>query len=149
MRKKLLIAGAFWLCLSAAQAQAVYKCTTNGHTAYSEEPCVGATVVDTTPTEGMDKSSGHVMKGADVQNKEFQDQFAKMIEPATGMTPEQMDVYRRRVKLPAKDQAQCKKLDEQLPEAEQADQRATGDKTKAQADVSLYLLRKQYRDLHC
>ena len=36
-----------------AQAQAVYKCQSQGKTTYSREPCPGAVVVDTTPSRGF------------------------------------------------------------------------------------------------
>ena len=40
-------------------AQPVYKCKSpQGKVAYSHEPCVGAQVVDTTPTQGLDRSMG-------------------------------------------------------------------------------------------
>lgn len=40
-----------------AQAQAVYKCQSQGKTTYSGEPCPGAVVVDTTPSRGFQSPS--------------------------------------------------------------------------------------------
>lgn len=49
---------------TAASAQ-VYRCEHGGKVSYSDEPCVGAKVVDATPTQGMDKMAGSTSKGAE------------------------------------------------------------------------------------
>ena len=47
------------LCSAAtwAQAQAVYKCQSQGKTTYSQEACPGGVVVDTTPSRGVQSPS--------------------------------------------------------------------------------------------
>ncbi|MBS0315631.1 MAG: DUF4124 domain-containing protein, partial [Proteobacteria bacterium] len=135
MKKSMLIAAAMGLALGSAHAGGlpVYKCKYQGHTEYTQEPCLSGTVVDTTPTRGIDKSTGTIRKGADVQRQEFQEGFANMVKPATGMTPEQLEQYGRRIKLAPKDREECSRLDQQMPEAESQDQ-GTTPAGKAQAD---------------
>ncbi|MCY1228700.1 hypothetical protein D9M72_410300 [compost metagenome] len=59
-----------------------------------------------------------------------------------------MDVMRRRFKLPAREQGECRQLDARLPELEAATRRDTG-ASQAKADVDLYQARKRYFDLKC
>lgn len=137
------------LSASSTYAQPkVYRCETNGKVSYSDAPCVGAKVIDATPTQGMDKMGGSSRKGREVQQDEFHRQFDKALRPLHGRSHEEMNVARRRVHLPAGDQAQCSHLDRQLPALEADASRATGE-AKPKADVELYKARKRFFDLKC
>lgn len=104
---------------AVAQAQSVYRCETQGRIGYSHEPCVGAKVIDTTPTQGLDKSTGASRKGHDVRREELNRKLNEAMRPLTGMSHEQTKVFERRFKLPASAQAECKLLDMRLPDQEQ------------------------------
>ena len=40
-------------------ASVIYRCEAGGKVVYSDEPCMGARVVDATPNSGVDSLSGH------------------------------------------------------------------------------------------
>ncbi|HWT19436.1 MAG TPA: DUF4124 domain-containing protein [Variovorax sp.] len=134
--------------LPASAAPPVYRCETAGKVSYSDSPCVGAKVIDATPNQGVDQMSGKSRKGNDVQRTELNHAFDDALRPLTGKSRDEMDVMRRRVKLPPRDQGECRQLDARLPELEAATLRETG-ATKARADVDLYQARKHYFDLKC
>ncbi len=134
--------------VSASAAPPVYRCETAGKVSYSDSPCVGAKVIDATPNQGVDQMSGKSRKGRDVQRTELNHAFDDALRPLTGKSRDQMDVMRQRIKLPARDQGECRQLDARLPELEAAAQRETG-ASKAKADVDLYQTRKRYFDLKC
>ena len=52
-----------------------------GKVAYSDEPCAGATVVDKTPTQGLDKITGTYKKDAEVQKIELHKAMAEALNP--------------------------------------------------------------------
>lgn len=131
-----------------AQAQSVSRCESQGRVGYSHEPCVGAKVVDTTPTQGLDKSTGVSLKGRDVQREELNRSFDEAVRPITGRSHEQAKVLERRFKLPASAQAECKLLDERLPDQEHAVRTSTP-AAKAEAEVPLFLSRRRFHDLGC
>ena len=102
MNRKLkcsLVLGLFVLALSSSYAQTVYRCKSNGSVVYSHEPCLGAQAVDTTPTQGLDKSSGQSRKGADVQKSETNKAMAEALQPIFGETPAEREKRHRRFKL--------------------------------------------------
>jgi hypothetical protein len=132
----------------AAAQHSVYRCETNGKVSYSDAPCVGAKVIDATPTQGMDKMTEQSRKGRDVQREEFNAAFDIALRPLHGRSHADMDVMRRRVKLPRGDQAQCVSLDTRLPQLE-ADVAGASGEAKARADVDLYKARKRFFDLKC
>jgi hypothetical protein len=134
--------------LPAAAQHPVYRCETNGKVSYSDAPCVGAKVIDATPTQGMDKMTGQSRKGRDVQREEFNTAFDNAFRPLHGRSHADMNVMRRRVKLPAGDQAQCANLDNRLSELETGAAKASGE-AKARADFDLYTARKRFFDLKC
>ena len=137
-------------CLASAiaQAQSVYRCETNGRVGYSHEPCVGAKVVDITPTQGLDKSTGASRKGRDVQREDFKRSINEAMRPLTGMSHEETKVFERRIKLPASAQAECRLLDVRLPDQEKAVQ-TSAQETTAEAEVQLFLSRARFRELGC
>jgi len=109
---------------------------------------VGAKVIDATPNQGVDKMSGQSRKGADVQRAEMNRVFDAAFKPLTGKSPGEMDALRRRARLPATDQAECARLDRQLPLLEDRDSGSDG-KARAEAEVQLYQARKKFFDLKC
>lgn len=130
-------------------AQPVYKCkSSQGKVAYSHEPCVGAQVVDTTPTQGLDRSSGQSRKGADVRRNETNKAMAKALEPIFGETAAQYELRHKRFKLPPKDRTECATLDSRLPAQEMAVRNA-GKGEGATAEAALFESRKRYRKLGC
>lgn len=82
------------LLATAARAQ-IYRCELGGKVSYSDEPCVGAKVVDATPTQGMDKMTGSTRKGADVLRDENRKAVDAALQPLTGLDHEQMNVERK------------------------------------------------------
>jgi len=96
----------------------------------------------------MDKMTGQSRKGSDVQREEFNAAFDNAFRPLHGRSHADMDVMRRRVKLPSSDQAQRSNLDHRLPWLESDATGASGD-AKARADVDLYKVRKRFFELKC
>lgn len=133
-------------CIASAAPPPVYRCETNGRVAYSDSPCVGAKIIDATPDQGVDKMSGQSRKGAEVQRAETNNALDDALKPLTGKSRGEMEVLRRRVRLPSQDQAECARLDRQLLvlESESSDAKA-----RAEAEVRLYQVRKRFFDLKC
>jgi hypothetical protein len=146
--QRCLILGLLVLAVSAPCAQTVYKCKSNGPVVYSHEPCLGAQVVDTRPTQGLDKLSGTSRKGADVQRSETNKAMSKALEPIFGETAQQYELRHKRFKLPLKDRAECATLDTRLPAHETAARNAEKDAAAA-AEATLFESRKRYRELGC
>lgn len=136
------------LSLSAASAQTVYKCESKGSVVYSHEPCVGAKTVDTTATQGLDKSSGTSRKGADVRQIEQNRALTKALRPLLNETEAQRDTRHRRFKLPPGDKLECAKLDARLPVQETALHKAAKADAPS-AELALFESRKRYRELRC
>ena len=132
----------------AAAAPTVYRCETNGRVNYSDEPCVGAKVIDVTPTQGADKMTGRSSKGQEVQREEFHSTLDNATRPLHGLSHDEMGIRRRRYKLSSAEQLQCATLDQQLPALEEKASKTAG-AAKGQADVALYQARKRAFDLKC
>ena len=145
-----LLAGSLFaaLVLPVAAQPPVYRCETNGKVAYSDAPCVGAKVIDATPTQGVDKMTGRPSKGKEVRRDELNRMLDGAVRPLTGKSTGEMNVVRRRVKLSSQDQAKCATLDGRLARLEAAGFEAKGER-KTQADFDLYEARKQFFDLKC
>ena len=120
-----------------AQSQPTYKCVTAGKVSYSDEPCVGATVVDITPTQGLDKITGTSKKGADVQRSEHNKLMADIFKPILRQTPEERARATKRAGMLPEENAECYMLDGQVRDS------------KSRNEVSLYQTRKRYKDLKC
>lgn len=131
-----------------AASRTVYKCTVNNKIVYTDEPCMGAQVVDVEPTRGLNKSTGKELTGADVAGEKFREQFADAIKPVTGLSPQQLEVNRRRIKLPGAAQAECSRLDDSIAQSE-ADERVSSGDTRADAQRKLFEMRKRSKDLRC
>ena len=97
-------------CCTGAHAQDVYRCEPQGKVSYSHEPCIGAIVVDTTLTQGLDKSTGVTKRGRDVQRAQHRKALHEALRPLTGKSHEEMKVAERRQKLPASVQLECQWL---------------------------------------
>lgn len=136
------------LTVFTGAAQTVYKCESKGAITYSHEPCIGAQVVDTTPTQGLDKSSGSSRKGADVRQIEQSKAMADALRPIFGETPGQREKRHRRFKLPPGDRMECDDLDSRLLRHETAT-RGAAKAAAAKAEADLFDSRKRYRELRC
>jgi hypothetical protein len=143
-----LVVCLFTSCALGAAAQTVYRCEAQGKVVYSHEPCVGAKPVDTTPTQGLDKSSGKSRKGADVRRAETDKMFGEAIRPMTGLDPKQRDTLHRRFKLPHAAKLECAVLDTRLTGQEAAERNAAPQDLKS-AQQELFESRKRYRELSC
>jgi len=144
-----LILLALVCCAAPAFAQkSVYRCETAGRVSYSDAPCVGATEIDATPTQGMDKMTGKSRKGNDVQRAERNAAFAEAIQPLSGMNADEYRVYQHRFKLSPADKLECARLDNRLPALNKSVQAAAAHDL-AQAEVDLYKARKRFNDLNC
>lgn len=127
------------VAIAAPAADPVYRCEQGGKVTYSNEPCVGARVVDTTPTEGLDKSSGKSRKGADVQRAQTHREQAKALEPVFGETAHQRATRHKRAQLPKSAQAECAALDSAVG----ATASGPGE------EQALYAKRARFRELRC
>lgn len=132
---------------TAASAQ-VYRCEHSGKVSYSDETCVGAKVVDATPTQGMDKMTGSTRKGAEVLRDDRRKVMDSAFQPLTGLNHEQMNVERKRQKLSPDANATCRNLDRQLPQLE-AQVRSASASQKQEAEVALYRARKAFFEQNC
>lgn len=129
-------------------AQTVYKCQSETGVVYSHEPCLNAAVVDTTPTQGMDQSSGKSLKGAEVRKSETNRATAKAMEPLLGEKAEQYEKRHRRFKLATAARQECVKLDGMLPGLE-ADARSSGKPAAPNSEQRLLESRQRFRELNC
>ncbi len=134
---------------AAVQAQTVYRCEAQGKVAYSHEPCVGAKAVDTTPTQGLDKSSGVSRKGADVRRAEYDKMMGDALRPITGLNDQQRATLHRRFKLPHAAKAECAWLDTRLSSHEASERNAKTPQALQSAQVALFESRQRYRELNC
>ena len=141
-------AGLLGLTACYLSAQTVYKCESKGSVVYSHEPCLGARAVDTTPTQGLDKSSGKSRKGADVQKSENNKAMAEALRPIFGESAEQREKRHRRFKLAPADNLECASLDDRLPAQETAIRNADKNAVTG-AEAALFKSRQRYRELGC
>ncbi|MDO9437557.1 DUF4124 domain-containing protein [Hydrogenophaga sp.] len=139
--------GLAWL--SASHAQTVFRCEVNGRVTYSHEPCIGARPVDTTPTQGLDKSSGKSRKGADVRNAELNKIMGDAMRPITGLDDQQRLTLHRRFKLPHAAKLECAVLDTRLNSQESSVSKASSPQDLQAAEMSLFESRKRFRELRC
>lgn len=146
LRRHFLRLAALSVCglplLAAAElpkpASVIYRCEVGGKVVYSDEPCVGARVVDATPNSGVDSLSGHKRVGADGQREQFHRQLGEALRPL-GSSPEKFSVDVRRANLSPEARLACAALDRDLPQLE---------RSKVSAE-EVYQARKRYRDLGC
>jgi hypothetical protein len=131
-----------------APSRTVYKCTVEGKVVYTDEPCIGAKRVDVEPTRGLNKSTGRELTGRDVSRERQTEQLAEAVKPITGLTPQQFEVQRSRVRLAPEVKSECARLDGSIAQAE-TQERAEPIETRAAVQRRLFALRKRHRDLRC
>jgi hypothetical protein len=126
----------------------VFKCQEAGKTVYSDAPCLGAQQIDVEPTRGLNKSSGHVRIGADVQREQNREAMAEALRPLTGMDAKQLAVQGRRNKLSLEGQKACRRLDGDMAATRKDEKNATQSDLK-DVQMKLYQLRKRFQALGC
>lgn len=129
-------------------SRTVFKCQKAGKTVYSDAPCLGAQVIDVEPTRGLNKSSGRVQIGADVQHEQHREMIAEALRPLSGLDAKQLAVQGRRNKLGLEDQKECRHLDGDMSAAQQDEKNATQADLK-DVQMKLYQLRKHFQALGC
>jgi len=129
-------------------SRTVFKCQEAGKTVYSDSPCLGAKLVDVEPTRGLNKSSGRVQIGADVQHEQGREAMAEALRPLTGMDAKQLAVQGRRNELIFEDQQECRRLDGDMSTAQQDEKNAPPSNLK-DVQLKLYQLRKRFQKLGC
>lgn len=140
---------ALWgLVACHAQAQQVYRCDIHGNTRCSHAPCPGAQAIDTSPTQGLSRSTGTVRRPPDMQRAIPQLPRAESIRPITGQSQQALAVDRRSMRLSATDQLHCEWLGLRCPSLETQVAQASADQ-KGQAELALYQARRPLRDLRC
>lgn len=145
---KLVGCAALWCICATASAQTVYRCEHSGSVVYSHEPCLGAKAVETTPTQGLDKSSGTSRKGADVRASESNRAMADALRPIFRETPEQREKRHWRMKLLPEEKLECNALDLRLT-TQATSIRTVDPGSKAQAEAELLKTRSRFRQLRC
>lgn len=132
-----------------AGAQTVYKCESSGRVTYSHEPCLNAKVVDTTPTQGLDKWTGQSRKGRDVQAQELNKAFADGLRPLFNESAEERAKRHRRAQLAPAANRECSALDAQLLEGEAAVRASSAPADTRAAEQRLLRTRLRFRELRC
>ena len=138
-------------CLSMtlpAMAQQVYRCEVNGKVSYSNEPCQGAKVVNTTPAQSSDKTSDQQQKNLDTLKAELERNNATKTRALAAKTPEDPEVAKRRENLTPLAKHSCSLLDQSLPQLRENAAHGTPE-NKEKADIQLYKARKAFQDLRC
>jgi len=145
-----LVVGSTQVCAQKLPptSRTVFKGVVAGKTVYSDSPCLGAQKIDVEPTRGLNKSSGRVQEGNDVRREQHREIVADAIRPVTGMDAKQLDSQGRRMKLTAEVQRECRRLDSEIPIAEQEEKRVD---LQALVDVQAQLLRmrRSFREQGC
>ena len=116
---------------------------------YSDSPCLGAKKLEVEPTRGLNKSSGKERIGQDVRREKEREMFADAVRPLTGMDAKQLDRAGRRLKLSPEVQRECRRLDYDVPAAEQVEREATAQVDVKAAQERVFKLRAAYRKLGC
>ncbi len=141
----------------AQQPPVVYKCENAGKVTYSDEPCLGASRVDVTPTKGMETYKGAIDKNPralqDRGNERHREAVGKALRPITGMNAQQWDAAVRRHELAPADKAECRRLDAELPRLEadlrELSKRPQTDPARGDAELELFRARKRFKELGC
>lgn len=131
-----------------APTQTVYKCTIKGKISYSDEPCLGAERIDVTPTRGVDRLFGSVRIGKDAAREIRSEQFARGVQPITGMNEAEFATAARRARLSSESQRECRQLEAAIVASEKAE-RSGYDPVFKSTQQELFRLRKRYKTLSC
>lgn len=131
-----------------APSRTVYKCEAKGKVVYSDSPCLGAEVIDVTPTRGLNKSSGREQVGPDVRHERHRELMAEALRPLTGKSAEEMRALGRRRQLAPALRAECAELDAAIARGEASEQSASGGAREA-VQSNLFSARKRHREIGC
>jgi hypothetical protein len=129
-------------------SRTVFKCTVDNKVVYSDEPCLGAQVLNVQPTRGMNKSTGKELTGKDVMMERTREAIAQAVRPATGMNDHQFDVAKRRMNMSGPQKAECVRLEDDIAAGEAQEPTASKDSLAALQN-SLLVMRTRYRGLGC
>jgi hypothetical protein len=151
-----MLIGAWSLCAAPvasaqtlhAPSRTLFKCEEQGKVVYSDSPCLGAEKLEVVPTRGVNKLSGKVRVGPDVQREIHHETFAEAIRPLTGLSAKQLEVQTRRFYLPGPTQQECRRLDQDLVNAEAEEKRTTQNALR-EMQARLFLMRQRFRELRC
>lgn len=113
--------------------QTAYRCEQGGKVIYTDQPCLNGVEIDTTPTKGLNKSTGTTLKGQDVQREERDEGLSKALAPLIG--GRDIAVMRRRQRLSQMQQRECERMDSQH-------------KAGTSPEETL-AIRKRYKELGC
>jgi hypothetical protein len=150
-----ILAATLTLVASAVAAQnlpppsrTVYKCDDGKNVHYSDSPCLGATKVDVEPTRGLNKSTGQVRVGQDVQREKTNELMADALRPILNETPKQRETRHKRFKLESEVKAECTQLDVQIPSLEKLE-RSTPREALPAVQRDLLAVRTSFQGLRC
>ena len=129
-------------------SRTVYKCEDGKKVHYSDSPCLGGKKVDVEPTRGLNKSTGRERVGQDVQREKNNELMTDALRPILNETPEQRVTRHKRFKLEPSANAECARLDVQIPRLEAQERSATSE-TIATAQRQLLALRTRFYSLRC
>ena len=131
----------------------VYRCTSNGKTEYTEEPCLDAKKVDVTPTKGLETHKGANSKNIPYLKERTADMqregIGKVLQQIDGQTWEQRETAQRRGTLNPAARQECKTLDSEIPRLEELEAAATPTTNRQKLAQELFAARKRYRELKC
>lgn len=131
-----------------APSRTMYKCKVGGTTSYSDTPCLGATKLEVEPTRGVSKLSGKERTGNDVSNERHHELFAEALRPLSGMDAKQLATFGRRNQLSPLAQQGCRRLDHELPLAED-EEKHTAQPSLREVQERLFFMRKKFQELRC
>ena len=91
MKNQLIVA---LIALSATvhaqpESAPTYKCVTDGKVTYTDAPCVGGKLVDTTPTQGFGRMSSPSRKGTGTRKSRRPKPAAEVSNPFFDQAPEE------------------------------------------------------------
>jgi len=151
----LLISGAFIHSTGIAQTikspannRIVFKCTVDGTVVYSDNPCLGAQVLNVQPTRGLNKSTGKEVTGRDVMLEKNHEAFVNAVELLTGMDLNQFDEAKRRIYMTGKQKTECVQLDNDIVSAQSHEKVASKDALPG-IQSNLVNMRTKYRGSGC
>lgn len=152
------IAQAAWFCMgqpSFAQvvkvpptSRTVFKCNVDGKVVYSDNPCLGAQVLNIQPTRGLNQSTGKEITGRDVMVEKNHEAFVQAVKPVTGMDQHEFDVAKQRVNMSGPQKAECVRLDSEIAAGE-TQERSVAKDALIGIQARLLAMRTRYKGLGC
>ncbi len=158
MKRATLIAALVVSALGAhaqklGESRQVFRCERNGKVTYTDEPCIGATEVDVTPTKGMETHQGANQRNPEYMNKRAAEMrregIANALQPITGMDQATLERSQRRMRLAPAVREECDELDRSLSRLQQGVQRQTDAASETKRQRELFEARKRFKDLKC